>query len=98
MAWITTDTDVACTLIVRKTVAGGSVPGYPKEFSILAAFNNYQAITVDDWHKMETEPRDERINAFKLYVNQIESMDVDSTAINEVYRQSSETPGVIVSG
>jgi hypothetical protein len=71
------------------------VPGYPKTYSLLAAFDSYPAVTVNDWHKMETDPREERIEAFKTYVNNAESIDVDDTAINDMYRASPETPDEI---
>lgn len=37
MAYITTDTDVACTLTVSKTENGENIPGYPKDYSILGS-------------------------------------------------------------
>ncbi len=96
MAWITTDTDAARTLVVQKVAAGQPLPGYPKSYSLLDAFGSYPAITVDQWHKMNRMPRDERIAAFKLYVGQAEGLNVDATQTNDVYRPSEEVPGEIV--
>ncbi|WP_270543900.1 hypothetical protein [Butyricimonas paravirosa] len=96
MAYITTDTDVACTLTVSKTENGENIPGYPKDYSILGAFGEYPGIEVLAWRIMERNARDERIIAFKEYVNRIELIDVDDTSINDVYRHSAETPGMIV--
>lgn len=98
MAWITTDTDVACTLVVSKHVDGQIVPGYPKRYSILDGFSTYPVISVNEWHKMEMTSRDARIAAFKAYVGQIEETNVDATLLNDVYRSSTETPGIIVEG
>jgi hypothetical protein len=96
MAWLTTDTDVATTLTVHKTVNDQPLTGYPKTYSILGAFNSFAVITVDEWHKMTVEPRNERIIAFKAYIHEIEDIDVNTTQTNDVYRESSETPGEIV--
>lgn len=96
MAYITTDTDVACTLTVSKTENGENIPGYPKDYSILGVFGEYPGIEVLTWRIMERNARDERIIAFKEYVNRIELIDVDDTSINNVYRLSTETPGMIV--
>lgn len=96
MAYITTDTDVACTLTVSKTENGENIPGYPKDYSILGEFGEYPGIEGLAWRIMERNARDERIIAFKEYVNRIELIDVDDTSINDVYRHSAETPGMIV--
>jgi hypothetical protein len=86
MAWINTDTDVARALVVRKTVSGQAIPGYPRQYSILNEFTGHPSITSDAWSKMDAETREDRIEAFKTYVNQLENINVDDTAINEVYR------------
>lgn len=96
MAWITTDTDVATTLTVNKTVEGQSAPGYPKVYSILDAFGAFPAITENEWHKMLKADRTPRITAFKSYVGNLEALVVDDTQTNEVYRPSTETPGTVV--
>ncbi|MDR1197522.1 MAG: hypothetical protein LBK94_00720 [Prevotellaceae bacterium] len=96
MAWITTDTDVASTLIVDKIVNGQHVQGYPRTYFILNAFALYAAISVNEWHKMNYYQRENRINDFKAYVESIENIDIDSTQTNEVMQPSSEQEGEIV--
>lgn len=98
MAWITTDTDVACSLVVLKHVNGQTIPGYPKSYSILDSFGAYPAITVNEWHKMLITPRNQRIAAFKTYVRSVEGVNVDATLINEPYRPSTEPAGILVEG
>ncbi len=96
MAYITTDTDIATTLSINKTVQGQQVPGYPKSYSILAAFGGLPEITENDWRKMTSAPRLQRIEAFKAYINEVEQIDVDATQANDVFRASDETPGEVV--
>lgn len=96
MAWVTSGTDVACSLTVQKVLLGQVVSGYPKTYSILDAFDDYPSITLNEWHKMAQDPRNERIAAFKLYVGQIEDVSVDDTQTNDVYRPSEEVPGQVV--
>ena len=96
MAWVTTNTDVATTLTVEKKVEGQALAGYPKPYSLLSAFGSKQAITANEWQKMSLTPRNERIDEFKAYVENAENISIAATQTNDVFRPSSETPGVIV--
>lgn len=88
MPYNPTELDVACTLQVIKRSGGSVVAGYPKEYSVLAAFGSYDAITIDQWQRMEQPPRDARLNAFITYINSIEGINVVASATNEPYRDS----------
>lgn len=96
MAWVTTDTDVACSLTVNKEVNGSPLSGYPKKYSILAAFGQYAAITEEQWHKAGYSEYHERIEAFRAYVENLEVIDTLATQTNEPFRMSTEDPGIIV--
>jgi hypothetical protein len=96
MAYITSDTDVACDLTVTKTIAGHTLTGYPRTYNILDAFASQPGITADAWRKMEDAAQQARLNAFRAYINATEQMDVDEAQTNEPFRQSSVTPNEIV--
>jgi hypothetical protein len=96
MAYITTNTDVACTITVTKKVVGQLLSGYPKTYSILDAFAAQPAITERAWQKMPYTQQSARITAFKSHINGLEGMDIDATQTNDVFRDSAATPGVIV--
>lgn len=95
MAWITTDTDVACTLTVNKIISGQQVIGYPRTYSILDAFDTYEAITTNQWQKLSSVQRDARIDDFKSYVNNVESIDTDAIQTNTATRPTSGNVGEI---
>ncbi|MDR3133037.1 MAG: hypothetical protein LBU42_03315 [Prevotellaceae bacterium] len=95
MAYITTNTDIACSLTITKTVAGHLLSSYPKTYSLLDAFAGQPQITADAWRKMEEAQQTARINAFKAYINEVEQMDVDESQTNTPLRPSSETPNEI---
>jgi hypothetical protein len=81
--WLTTDTDVACVLRITDTRLNVT-----RTYSLLDAFLLFPAITVSDWHKMTMPPRMERINAFKGYINEVESVDIAAIQTNEVFRHN----------
>ncbi len=95
MAWITTDTDVACSLVVLKHVNGQTIPGYPKSYSILNAFSDYGQITENAWHKATGSERTTRLNAFKTYIGRLEDIIVDNVQNNQPTRPTTGTPGEI---
>jgi hypothetical protein len=86
--WVTSDTDVAYILAITDTWIN-----LTKTYNLLAAFNAFPAITVEEWQKMTLGLRAERINAFKAYVNQLELVSVDSIQTNSVFRPSNVAPG-----
>lgn len=96
MAYITTDRDVACTITVRKTVNGQNLGGYPKQYSLLDAFEGFKEITVDEWHKTLEVPRLKRIKAFISYINHIEEINIEDKQTNEVFRPATVEPGIVV--
>jgi hypothetical protein len=96
MAWITTDTDVACTLIIDKIVNGQHVTAYPRTYSILALFSVFPAISIEEWRKMIYSERQERITAFKNYVNSIENIDIDAVQTNSITQPTTGNIGEIV--
>jgi hypothetical protein len=96
MAWVSTNKDIATKIVVNKTVLGQSLSGYPKTYSILDAFTAQPAITERGWQKMPYSQQSARIIAFKTYVNELESMDINATQTNDVFRDSAVTPGVII--
>jgi hypothetical protein len=59
-----------------------------RAYSLLDAFSSFPSITVDDWHMMKMLPRMERINAFKVYVNEDESTDIEAIQTNDVFRHN----------
>jgi hypothetical protein len=81
--WLTTDTDVACRLTVIDTRLNVT-----RTYSLIAAFPEFTAITPDDWQKMLMPPRMERIKAFKAYINDLESIDIDAIQTNDVFRRN----------
>ena len=95
MAWVSTNKDVAISIMVTKTVLGQALTGYPKTYSILSAFDTQGAITENEWRKMPYSQKTARISAFKDYINNMESMDINSTQINDAFRDSAVTPGQI---
>jgi hypothetical protein len=95
MAYITTNTDVACNITVTKTVVGQVLPGYPKTYSLLDAFADQLEISENTWQKMDFDAQIARIEDFKDYIDQIEQMDVEDAQTNDHFRPSSETPNEI---
>jgi hypothetical protein len=96
MAWVSTNKDIATAIIVNKTVLGQPLLGYPKTYSILDTFAELPEITEREWQKMPYSQQSERIIAFKDYLNDLESMDINATQTNDVFRDSAITPGVII--
>ena len=95
MAYITTNTDIACSLTVTKTVVGHILSGYPKTYSLLDSFGEQPQITADAWRKSSNDAQAARLAAFKAYLNEVELMDVDDAQTNEPFRASAETPNEI---
>ena len=96
MAWVSTDKDVATSMVVTKTVLGQVLTGYPKTYSILSAFGSQGAITENTWRKMSNSQQAARIAAFKSYINTTEGVDVNSTQINDAFRNSATKPEQIM--
>jgi hypothetical protein len=96
MAWVSTNKDVATSIIVTKTVIGQALTGYPKTYNLLDAFAAQPVITENEWQKMPYSQQLERITAFKNYINAQEGISVNGTQSNEPFRDSDITPGQIV--
>jgi hypothetical protein len=92
MAWVSTNKDVATKIVITKTVLGQNLSGYPKEYSILDAFAGQTAITERAWQKMPYSQQLERIIAFKIHINELENMDINTVQTNDVFRDSDVVP------
>jgi hypothetical protein len=95
MAWINTGMERCKTLRIDKQVGGVSLSGYPKDYSILAAFsqngNSYGVITETEFMQLSEADYTNRLADFKDYVEAAESVaNVDSITESgyEAYREN----------
>ena len=82
MGTIGTGTFVATKLTVSKKANGANIGGYPKEYSILPKFSGFPSITIDMWQVSSVEEITARVDAFIIYVSQIEGIALASKITN----------------
>ncbi len=86
MAYVNTGQARCLTFEIDKKVAGSSLPGYPREYSIISAFTSslgsFSAISETDFRRLSVTSYLSRLSAFKAYVQVAESVgSVDSITL-----------------
>lgn len=95
MAWYNTGIERCQILTINKTLSGISLSGYPKNYSILAAFtansNSYGVITATEFQQLSETNYLNRLSDFKSYVSASEdNIDIDAVTEEgyEAYREN----------
>jgi hypothetical protein len=86
MAYVTTDTDIATILTVRRK---SSITHY----SILDAFGTFAAISISNWQRLIEASRQKRLAAFISMVEATEGINIEDTQTNEPTRPSLQEGG-----
>jgi len=76
MGYINTGYERARSLRIIKNLGGEIVDGYPKIYSILAAFDAYAELTATELAQLPLLDYQERLAAFILYVEDIEEIEI----------------------
>lgn len=63
----------ATMLVVDRKVGGVSLSGFPHRYSLLDTFGNYATVTRQELETMPVNTFVERLNAFKVYVEAVET-------------------------
>lgn len=78
MAYLNTGIERCKTLRIDKKDSGVSLPGYPKDYSILNAFtangNSYGTLTETQFQQLFLADYTSRLADFKIYVQQAEGV------------------------
>jgi len=83
MAYVNTGYERCKTLNIEKSVDGVTLSGYPKQYSILAAFSingfSFGVLTEQEFQELSSGDYGIRLNQFKQYVSSAEDgVDIDA--------------------